>query len=323
MVGLIGNALVVWVIAVGTRLKSMADVCLLNLALADLLLVLSLPFLAHHFNHYWIFGSAMCALVYSMHFVGFYGGIFFIVLMSIDRYLAVVHAVFAIRVRTKACGIVASLVIWILAVGASFPELLYIKVTKSTTYLLCSPYPLTSNSDFYRAVGIFKMNIVGLLIPLTVVGFCYSMVLQRLHRSSSSKKHAMRLIVLVIVVFFCCWAPYNIAAFLRGLQIMGVISETCKFTERIQLTLQITEAVAFSHSCLNPVLYVFVGEKFRRHLVRLVRETLKGAFGRLAERSWTKRPGLEIIRLWLLSPSVNRGFQDRNPVVMTNGDRSV
>lgn len=39
------------------------------------------------------------------------------------------------------------------------------------------------------------------------------------------------------------------------------------------MALQITEAIAYSHSCLNPILYVFVGEKFRRHLVRLINRT--------------------------------------------------
>uniref|UniRef100_A0A8B9L9N6 G-protein coupled receptors family 1 profile domain-containing protein n=1 Tax=Astyanax mexicanus TaxID=7994 RepID=A0A8B9L9N6_ASTMX len=268
VVGLIGNALVVWVITVGTQMKSTTDVCLLNLALADLLLVLSLPFRAYQMKHDWIFGKIMCTLVFSIHYVGFYGSIFFIVLMSIDRYLAIVHAVLALRVRTRVSGIVSSLVIWVLAVAASFPEQLFISVQKIFITELC--FAFTDDWGLFT-VSILKMNIVGLLVPLIVVGFCYSMILRKLHNSHSSKKHSICLIILVVVVFVCCWMPYNIVFLLLALIFMGVIPAECEILKQISLTLVTTEAVVFLHCCLNPFIYVFVGEKFRKHLIRLIR----------------------------------------------------
>ncbi|KAL6489102.1 hypothetical protein MHYP_G00028430 [Metynnis hypsauchen] len=274
VVGFLGNVLVVWVILVGAQLKSMTDVCLLNLALADLLLVLTLPFLAHYASNSWIFGNAMCKIVLGIYYVGFYGGIFFIVLMSIDRYLAVVHAVFALRVRNKSYGILASVVIWIIAVTSSFPELYYLQTeTHKETDVLCSAYPNNNNEHYWKIVGLFKLNVLGLLIPLSIVGYCYSMVLRRLLTVRIGKKHAVRLVIVVVVVFFCCWTPYNIAAFLKGLELKRVIDTDCDSSKMILLSLQITEAVAYSHSCLNPFLYVFVGEKFKRHLIRLLRRT--------------------------------------------------
>ena len=62
VVGFLGNVLVLRVIMVGAQLK-MTDVCLLNLALADLLLVLFVPFLAYYADHSWIFVNAMCNLL--------------------------------------------------------------------------------------------------------------------------------------------------------------------------------------------------------------------------------------------------------------------
>ncbi|KAG9283767.1 C-C chemokine receptor type 4-like [Astyanax mexicanus] len=270
VVGFIGNALVVWVITVGAQLKSTTDVCLLNLALADILLVLSLPFRAYQMKHGWIFGKVMCKLVYSIHFVGFYGSIFFIVLMSIDRYLAIVHAVLALRVRTRVCGIVSSLVIWVLAVAASFPELLF---TRLEEYIQkrCTASPYSWGLLIF---SIFKRNIVGLLVPLIILGFFYSMILRKLHGSHSSRKHSICLIILVMVVFICCWTPFNIALLLLGLVFMDGIPGGCEIRNRIILTRNTTEAVVFLHSCLNPFIYVFVGEKFRKHLIRLIRARL-------------------------------------------------
>ncbi len=97
----------------GAKLRSMTDICLLNLALADLLLVSSFPFLAHHARDQWIFGDVMCTVVLGVYSIGFYSVIFFIVLMSIDQYMAIVHDVLA-----RTYGILASVVIWIIAVAA-------------------------------------------------------------------------------------------------------------------------------------------------------------------------------------------------------------
>ncbi|XP_051574119.1 C-C chemokine receptor type 5-like [Myxocyprinus asiaticus] len=276
VVGFLGNILVVWVLLMGVKLRSMTDICLLNLALADLLLVSSLPFLAHYARDQWIFGGVMCTIVLSAYHIGFYSGIFFIVLMSVDRYLAVVHAVFALRVRTRTYGILASVVIWIIAVSSSFPELMYLKISyKNITEKLCTSYPPDDQSSkhFSKTFGIFKMNILGLIIPLIVIGFCYSMILSRLLTARSSRKQAMRLVIVVMVVFFICWAPYNFAAFVKALELKELIAHSCESSNAITLSLQITEAVAYSHSCLNPILYGFVGEKFRRNLFRLLYKT--------------------------------------------------
>ncbi|XP_059422972.1 C-C chemokine receptor type 5-like [Carassius carassius] len=275
VVGFLGNILVVWVVLMGVKLRSMTDICLLNLAIADLLLISSLPFLAHSARDQWIFGDFMCTMVLSVYHIGFYSGIFFIVLMSIDRYLAVVHAVFALKVRTRTYGILASVVIWIIAVSASFPELIYLKTTEHNKTKICMSYQ-SNDKDSYRTTkvfGIFKMNIIGLFLPIFVIGFCYSMILKRLLSARSSRRQAMRLVITVMVVFFFCWAPYNIAAFVKALEMMEHITSSCKGSKAIRLSLQFTEALAYSHSSLNPFLYVFVGEKFRRQLFRLLNKT--------------------------------------------------
>ncbi|KAI5105646.1 C-C chemokine receptor type 5-like [Silurus meridionalis] len=99
------------------------------------------------------------------------------------------------------------------------------------------------------------------------------MILRRLHTLRTSTKLAIRLVIVVMVVFFCCWIPYNITAFLKALELKHILTPGCELSKNIQLLLQITEAVAYSHSCLNPFLYVFVGEKFRKHLARLLLQT--------------------------------------------------
>ncbi|TKS81800.1 C-C chemokine receptor type 2 [Collichthys lucidus] len=153
LLGLLGNSLVVWVITCGVRLRSMTDVCLLNLAVADLLLVCSLPFLAHQARDQWLFGDVMCKMVLGIYHIAFYCGIFFISLMSIDRYLAVVHAVYAMRARTRSFGMIAAAVTWVAGFFASFPDLIFLKQQQfnGSTSQFCLPEyspPLSRETDY-------------------------------------------------------------------------------------------------------------------------------------------------------------------------------
>ncbi|CAG12927.1 unnamed protein product, partial [Tetraodon nigroviridis] len=95
------------------------------------------------------------------------------------------------------------------------------------------------------------------------------LIIWRLYHSHSSKKQAIRLVLIVVTVFLFCWIPYNITSFFKALELLGIYG-TCDFSKGITLSLEITESIAYSHSCLNPILYVFVGEKFRRHLFRMI-----------------------------------------------------
>uniref|UniRef100_A0A8C6V054 G-protein coupled receptors family 1 profile domain-containing protein n=1 Tax=Neogobius melanostomus TaxID=47308 RepID=A0A8C6V054_9GOBI len=279
LLGFVGNVLVLWVIVCGVRLKSMTDVCLLNLAVADLLLVCTLPFLAHQAWDQWRCGDAMCKLVLGIYNIVFYCGIFFICLMSIDRYLAIVHAIYAMRARTRSYGMIAAGVTWMVGFLASFPDNLFLQEKSMGDRMLCFPsYPANDESEhnngsefrhFWRVFSVFKMNVMGLFVPLLIMGFCYSQILWRLMSSQTSKKQAIRLVVIVVIVFFCCWVPYNIASFFKALELLGVYTE-CASSQAIVLALQVTQAVSYSHSCLNPILYVFVGEKFKKHLMRLI-----------------------------------------------------
>lgn len=269
MLGFLGNGLVVWVIIKGARLRSMTDVCLFNLSLADLVLVVTLPFLAHQAHANWVFGDGMCKLVLGIYYVGYYSGIYFITIMGVDRYLAVVHAVYALRVRTRTYGILASVVVWITAILSSFPEVLVVKLSTqndSATPICLRDY---EGNKVQRAWTTFKMTILGFMIPLTILIFCYSRILVRLMHIRTSKRQAVRLIVVVMVAFLCCWTPYNFSLFLWGLHVIGYFQE-CGPSNALLLSLQITEVMAYTHCCLNPLLYVFVGEKFRRHLMRLL-----------------------------------------------------
>ncbi|KAM3679991.1 C-C chemokine receptor type 8-like [Ammospiza maritima maritima] len=262
---LLGNSLVLWVLLTRKRLTTMTDICLLNLAASDLLFVLPLPFQAYYASDQWVFGNVMCKIMAGIYYTGFYSSIFFITLMSVDRYIAVVHALHATRIRTATCGIVISLILWLVAGLASVPNIVFSQELEVEQALQCVPtYPPGDNT--WKVASQFAANILGLLIPFSILVCCYTQILRHLQkRKNRDKVKAIKMIFIIVIVFFLFWTPFNITLFLDSLQSLHVIND-CKASSQIALALQLTETISFIHCCLNPIIYAFAGVTLKGHL---------------------------------------------------------
>lgn len=264
--GLIGNALVIWVLTVFKKVRAMTDVYLLNLAISDLLFVFSLPFLVQYsIKSQWTFGNAMCKIVSSAYFIGFYSSAFFITIMSINRYLAIVRSVYALQIQTTAHGVITSLVLWAVAILASVPDLIFFQEMNDNNQTKCIPHYPNGNNG-WKTFTNFEVNVLGWLIPVGILIFCYHSILKNLQKCRTQNKYkAMKLVFIVVIVFFLFWTPVNIVLFLDSLRNLYVIDD-CQTSHRLNLAMELAEALSFVHCCLNPVIYAFVGEKFKEHL---------------------------------------------------------
>ncbi|KAM9303742.1 C-C chemokine receptor type 4-like [Morus bassanus] len=264
--GLVGNALVIWILTVFKKVRAMTDVYLLNLAISDLLFVFSLPFLVQYsIVSQWTFGNAMCKIISSAYFIGFYSSTFFITIMSVDRYLAIVRSVYALQVRTTAYGVITSLVLWAIAILASTPDLIFFQETNNNNQTKCTPHYPDSNNG-WKTLSNFEVNVLGWLIPVSVLIFCYHSILKNLQKCHTQNKYkAMKLVFIVVIVFFLFWTPVNIVIFLDSLRNMYIIDD-CQTSQKLDLAMELAEALSFVHCCLNPVIYAFVGEKFKKYL---------------------------------------------------------
>ncbi|NXN92953.1 CCR5 protein, partial [Rhinopomastus cyanomelas] len=270
--GLTGNLLVVLILVKHKRLKSMTDIYLLNLAISDLLFVFSLPFWAYYAVYDWIFGEALCRILSGVYLLGFYSGIFFIILLTLDRYLAIVHAVFALKARTVTYGILTSSVTWAVAVFASVPGIVFHKTQRENSHYTCSAhYPSTSAIN-WKYFYILKMNILGLIVPMLIMVFSYSQILKTLLRSKNEKKQkAVRLIFVIMIFYFIFWTPFHISSFLYTFQ-SELFHSDCEIKAQLAIAIQVTETISMIHCCINPVIYAFVGEKFRKYLYAFLRK---------------------------------------------------
>lgn len=270
----LGNGLVLFIIYKYEKLNTVTNIFLLNLVLSNILFASSLPFWATYHLSEWIFGIALCKLVSSAYFIGFYSSILFLTLMTFDRYLAVVHAVAAARSRKKLYAIVASVVVWCISIVASVKELVLQKVFKNEySGLMCeeSGYP-KETMERWRLVSYYQQFLLFFLLPLFMVMYCYISITMRILSTRMTEKcRAIKLIFVIIFTFFICWTPYNIVIILQAIQVsMAVEGKSCADIESLDYALYVTRNIAYLYCCISPVFYTFLGKKFQSHLAKTI-----------------------------------------------------
>lgn len=214
----------------------------------------------------------LCSPLCSSVQLGFYSGTVFVTLMSVDRYLAIVHAVAAMRARTLHYGIIASVTIWVISVIAAAPQVIFasLEIDPDDNSVQCQPLYPEETANFWKMLRNFSENTVGLFLCLPIMIFCYVKILVVLNKCRNSKKdRAVKLIFSIVCVFVVCWVPYNVTVFLQTLQLFDLLNN-CEAINKISSATHYAEIIALSHCCVNPVIYAFVGEKFKKSLGKVL-----------------------------------------------------
>ncbi|XP_044054780.1 chemokine (C motif) receptor 1a, duplicate 1 [Siniperca chuatsi] len=269
-----GNILVLVILALYENLKSLTNIFILNLAISDLVFTTGLPFWAIYHIWGWLFSEALCKIVTFIFFTGFYSSILFLTIMTIYRYLAVVHPLSDLSTQKISSGVFVSVLLWMISIGAAMPSLLYstlVSVPHKDKQSLGCEYKTT----LWKNIGISQQNIF-FLVAFAVMAFCYIRILGRIRKTRShTKKRAVKLVFCIVAVFFIGWVPYNVVIFLRILADNVVAPfDKCEASIQLDYAFYVCRLIAFSHCCLNPVFYAFVGVKFRSHLKSMLHRIL-------------------------------------------------
>lgn len=286
LLAVVGNVLVLCVIrryrnsqSGGACAFSLTDTFLLHLAISDLLLAFTLPLFAVQWAHHWVFGLAVCKISGALFSLNRYSGILFLACISFDRYLAIVHAVTSGWKRNTCHAQIACAVIWVICLGLSGVDMNFKQVAEVNTIgdhkaLLCQVW-FTKNSTQWQVGQQLVSVILGFGLPLLIMLYCYIRIFKSLcNASRRQKRKSLRLIISLVSVFVICWAPYNCFQLADSLEKLGVVKGGCQFGHVVDIGTLITESLGLSHCALNPLLYGFVGVKFRRELARMCKGLL-------------------------------------------------
>lgn len=270
LLGGAGNLAVVWIyLNVRRRLKTMTDVFLLNLALSDLLFLVSLPLWAvEAARGSWSFGPALCKINSALYKVNLFSGMLLLTCISVDRYVAIVQTTRAqnSQAERRVAGRVACGAVWLLALMLSVPELLFSTQDQDQRCRMVFP-------DSRTKVLVLALQVsAGFFLPFSVMAFCYSCIAATLLRTRSFQKHrALRVVLAVVLVFVVSQLPYNAVVVTEAAQASNLTLTDCGALRSFKTAEQVLKALAYLHAGLNPLLYAFVGQRFQRDLLLLLR----------------------------------------------------
>lgn len=282
ILGIVGNGLVVVVMGYQKKVKTMTDKYRLHLSVADLLFVLTLPFWAVDAAKTWYFGNFLCVSVHMIYTVNLYSSVLILAFISLDRYLAVVRATNSQATRKLLASRVIYIGVWLPAAVLTVPDMVFAREhsTGSQKILLkdesmqaadsrriCQRIYPQETSLIWTVVFRFQHILVGFILPGLVILICYCIIIAKLSRGTKGqlqKKKALKTTVILILCFFSCWLPYCVGIFLDTLFMLNVLRPSCELQQAVWKWISVTEALAYFHCCLNPILYAFLGVKFKK-----------------------------------------------------------
>lgn len=272
LLGVAGNGLMITILLRRWRLLRITEIYLLHLALADLMLLLTFPFDLIETVNGWIFGEFLCKMTSLMKCLNVLCGSFLLGCIAFDRYLAIVRAIPSMQSRRPKRVHQTCIVLWLICLCLSVPNIVFssVETTNEGTSCYFHYHGIHANN---WALTSRALDHLCFFLPLAVMSYCYTAVVVTLCKSqkSQAKQGAVRLALLVTLVFCFCWLPYNITLLISTMVNLEVISfKTCRFTFHLQQAQTVTSSLGFSHCCLNPFLYAFVGVRFRNELLRLL-----------------------------------------------------
>ncbi|CAF3421881.1 unnamed protein product [Rotaria socialis] len=286
--GTFGNGLVFISMLRSYRLRTVTNTYLLNIAVADFLLLLSIPFLiVTILANGWIFGHVLCKMYYNFIHINQYVSSLLLAALSFDRYLAVCRPIQAIEFRTRTKCVLIIGGCWLISVLFLCPTWVFATVT-SERYVVWYGYQVQKcvidfPSIFFtippELVFTYYAFLLGFLVPVSMITTFYILVLVRLHNirrkhrselKERSHRKVTRVVLAVITAYFICWVPYwflqifiTIDPLIQSLRLNISILPANRNMRFLKELTHLTTIIGYANNCLNPVLYVFLSDSFR------------------------------------------------------------
>lgn len=281
LTGVIGNSLVIYVIVSREEMRKLTNLMLLNLAVADIIFLLITPpstaYIAAGIE--WYFGNIMCKVVNCTLNLTVYVTVYTLVLISIVRYMAIVHHSWSATFRTRRNINIAILCIWILMILISIPfgRIFGECLEDGTRQCRILRVVYARNCFTFSCVFayVLPLAIIGVLSSVT----CFhiqkkkELIVDNSKTSETRQKQAGRVITCVVLAFAISWLPVHVDllwyywsghSLRRAHHIYGVVSRS----------------LAYFNSCVNPIIYNFTSKEFRRHFREVI----------LCQKSQPQRP---------------------------------
>ncbi|XP_040014608.1 P2Y purinoceptor 1-like [Xiphias gladius] len=243
------------------------NIFMLNLGLADLLYLFTLPFLVHYYSRksQWRFGQTFCKVTRFCFNLNLYGSIGFLTCISIYRYLGIVHPMRVMGKITSRHSLAISALVWLLVVIQILPDMFFDKNDPKSP-LSC--FDTTSN-DLIKSYLPYSIawTITGFAVPLVIILVCYGHVVVVLVKKANVnpllRQRCLKLVVILVILFSICFIPYhvfrNVNLKTRILKQNGVCHTSF---HDVYIAHQVGRCLACLNSAINPLIYIVGNDEF-------------------------------------------------------------
>lgn len=285
---LVGNVLIIVIVARQKRMRTVTNFYMVNLAVADLLVTLccSWVHLVDDLTEGWVLGAFFCKINSFAQVVSLVASVFTLSLIALDRFYGIV---FALKAHiTERSAQKSLLFVWLCAVAVGSPILVYrnLYTTEWRDHVekWCNdkwPNPGGANLQYPTIRRIYYTFVATVLyiIPMLVMTLAYSIVIWKLKSSAIPgetierevamqariKRKVVIMLIAILFVFGICWLPYVISL------LYAEHKTTLMLNDWFYDLMFCAQYLADSNAALNPIIYVGFNENFRQGLRDMLR----------------------------------------------------
>lgn len=241
------------------------NIFLFNLVLADILLLICLPVRAYYFKR----GerrsnsNVICRAVLFMLFLNREASIAFLTIISIDRYLSVVHPRLKNPFKIRRRSVLVSVLVWVLLLPLTIPSML-------TTFECCNNNE--TDEEHFRGMAENAVTesfrelvfFAPVLIPSVILVYCTIRITNRLKEKTVGDRTKLRravfLVTLVVLVFALCFWPSAISRFVL------LVVRVKEFPRAEEIAIQVYDGLmclSYLDCLLDPIVYCLSSTKFK------------------------------------------------------------
>ncbi|CAJ1077165.1 leukotriene B4 receptor 1-like [Xyrichtys novacula] len=253
ILGIPGNIAVIILRPNWQQMSSLSQSLMLNLAVADLLNLITLPLWIPTLLHGWKFGFLACKLISYLVYCSVHCCLLTVIALSLQRYLQVVHGKkwFQHRGQKRLLAL-----LWLVAMILSIPVLVDRQPSPVRNLTQCE----SVYSSLAQQVALLLEETVLGIVSVSVVVFAYISLKRKVDRAALfNNPQTTCLITSIIVTFFVLWVPYLI---LNLLSLTAIFSKNKRLLKFCMDNKNIFRAPVFLNSSLDPLLYAFASRNF-------------------------------------------------------------
>ncbi|XP_028674923.2 urotensin-2 receptor [Erpetoichthys calabaricus] len=266
VIGVTGNVYTLVVMCHSMRSAASMYIYIISLALADLLYLLTIPFIVcTYFVKGWYFGDIGCRILFSLDFLTMHASIFTLTIMSTERYFAVLKPLDTVK-RSKSYRKAIALLAWLASFLLTLPMIITIQLVQKGNTSLCHPTWSSLSYKIYITV-LFCTSIVA---PGVIIGYLYIRLARTYWISQTAtfkqtkrlpNQKVLYLIFTIVLVFWACFLPFWIW------QLIDQFHATFLVSSKVKRNINyLTTCLTYSNSCINPFLYTLLTKNYKEYL---------------------------------------------------------